>query len=388
MSHSYFQADWHYPTRIMTGPGRIEMLPDCCRSLGIQRPLLVTDPGLATLAMVRDSLTRCQQAGLKTALFSDIRSNPDSENIEMGIAAFRAGQHDGVIALGGGSALDAGKAIAMLAGQQRPLWDFEDEADNWQRADIAAMAPVIAIPTTAGTGAEVGRVAVITDPQQQRKRLIFHPAMMPDAVILDPELTRSLPPGLTAATGMDALAHNLEALCAPGWHPMANGIALQGIRLIHRYLILACEDGDNLEARAEMQAASLMGATAFQKGLGAMHALAHPLGARYDAHHGLLNAILMPYVLAANRPEIDPILTRCARYLDLAQPDADGLLQWVLMLRQRLQIPDTLSAIGIDDQHAQQIGEAARQDPSAATNPQPFSAAEYSALFRQAVQGH
>ncbi len=298
-------SNWNYPTSIRLGAGRITELAKACTTLGMSAPLLVTDPGLAALPFVNHIMTHCHTAGLNVDLFKNFKTNPTEDNIIAGVSAFRSGEHDGVIALGGGSALDTGKAIALMVGQNRPLWDFEDKGDYWTRVNIDGMAPVIAVPTTAGTGSEVGRSSVITDPKQQLKKIIFHPNMLPKMVILDPELTLGLPPQLTAATGMDALSHNLEAYCTTYYHPMAEGIAIEGIRLIKDNLPRAFHHGNDIDARTQMLVASCMGATAFQRGLGAMHALAHPLGAIYDAHHGRLNAILMPYVLLANRSAIE-----------------------------------------------------------------------------------
>jgi alcohol dehydrogenase class IV len=292
-----------------------------------------------------------------------------------------------VIAFGGGSALDAAKAVALMDGQDRPLWDFEDVGDNYLRVNVAGMAPVVAVPTTAGTGSEVGRASVITDEHAHVKRIIFHAKMLPAVVILDPELTVGLPAKLTAATGMDALSHNLEAYCSPFYHPMATGIALEGIRLIKQFLPRAVKDGQDLEARLQMLVASSMGATAFQRGLGAMHALAHPLGALYDAHHGMLNAILMPYVLKANESAIAERIELLARYLELAQPSFASFLDWVLTMRESLGIPHTLNEIGIGAQEAAKVGEMAVIDGSAGTNPIAFSAADYSRIFVTAVDG-
>jgi alcohol dehydrogenase class IV len=381
-------ADWSYPTRIAVGAGRVRELPDCCHELGLRAPLLVTDPGLAGLPMVLQLAASCTAAGLRTAIFCDVQGNPTRQNVEQGVDLFKSGQHDGVVAVGGGSALDAGKAIAFLSGQDRSLWEFEDLNDNWMRAREDGIAPIIAIPTTAGTGSEVGRVSVITDTEEKTKRLIFHPRILPSLVILDPELTVSLPAQLTAATGMDALSHNLEAYCSPRFHPMADGIALEGIRRIMHYLPRAVEDGTDLEARQQLLVASTMGATAFQKGLGAMHALAHPLGARYDSHHGLLNAILMPYVLQANRSAIAGKLTDLARALDFANPSFDSFFQRVVLLREAIGIPKRLADIGIDTTEATLIGERAAVDPPAATNPVVYTAEQYSALFCDAVEGH
>ena len=381
-------ADWSYPTRIAVGAGRIRELADGCHQLGIRAPLLVTDPGLAALPFISDVKARCAEAGLRIESFSDVQGNPTRQNVEDGVEIFTAGLHDGVIAMGGGSALDAGKAIAFLSGQQRSLWDFEDLDDNWSRAREGGIAPIIAIPTTAGTGSEVGRVSVITDTAEKRKRLIFHPRILPSFVILDAELTLSLPAHLTAATGMDALSHNLEAYCSPRFHPMADGIAQEGIRRIVQYLPRAVADGNDLKARTQLLVASTMGATAFQKGLGAMHALAHPLGARYNAHHGLLNAILMPYVLQANRSAIASKLTDLTRALDIANPGFDAFFERVMALREQIEIPKRLNDIGIDATESALIGELAVVDPPAATNPVNFSAEQYSALFCDAVEGN
>lgn len=380
-------VDWHYPTTVKVGPGRVRELPDECKRLGMARPLLITDPGLSGLAMVQQAHAACAAADLICEMFWDIKTNPTGTNVADGVRAFRAGRHDGVIAFGGGSALDAAKAVALMVGQTRPLWDFEDVGDNHLRVNVAGMAPVVAVPTTAGTGSEVGRVAVITDEAAHVKRLIFHARMLPAVVILDAALTVGLPPQLTAATGMDALSHNLEAYCSPFYHPMAAGIAVEGMRLIKDYLPLAVHDGADLGARQQMLVASAMGATAFQRGLGAMHALSHPLGALYGAHHGMLNAILMPYVLRANAPAIGERISALARYLDLPTGGFEGFLDWILELRTSIGIPRTLSEIGIEAHEAKRIGEMAAADAAAGTNPIVFDAAAYAALFYTAVNG-
>ncbi|MGC2048051.1 MAG: iron-containing alcohol dehydrogenase [Gallionella sp.] len=386
-SKEIIRANWNYPTAIKVGAGRIKELPDLCKSLGMKNALLITDPGLAPLPIVQQAVANCQSAGLGCAVFSNIKGNPTEKNVADGVQAYRAGNFDGVIAFGGGSALDAAKAVALMAGQDRPLFDFVDVGDNYLRVNVAGMAPVVAVPTTAGTGSEVGRASVITDDKAHVKRIIFHARMLPAAVILDPELTVGLPAKLTAATGMDALAHNLEAYCSPFYHPMASGIALEGIRLVKEWLPGAVRDGRNLDARLQMLVASSMGATAFQRGLGAMHALAHPLGALYDAHHGTLNAILMPYVLLANRAAIDERITGLARYLNLPQPSFGAFLDWVLKLREQIGIPHTLSAICIDAAQAELIARMAVADGSAATNPIQFSESEYANILRKAVTG-
>lgn len=381
-------VNWNYPTAIKVGPGRIDELPDHCRALGMERPLLVTDPALAALPMLDHAERACREAGLGCAVFHDIKGNPTGRNVDDGVAAFKRGRHDGVIAFGGGSALDAAKAIALMVGQDRPLWDFEDVGDNYLRVNVSGMAPVVAVPTTAGTGSEVGRASVITDESAQVKRIIFHARMLPSIVILDAQLTVGLPPRITAATGMDALSHNLEAYCSPVYHPMAAGIAVEAMRLIKEYLPQAVANGADLQARQQMLVASCMGATAFQRGLGAMHALAHPLGALYDAHHGLLNAILMPYVLKANQQAVAPRLETLARYLGLPQAGPGAVLDWVLALREAVGIPHTLAEIGLDDAQAERVGRMASEDPSAGTNPINLSAEQYSQLFRAAIRGN
>jgi alcohol dehydrogenase class IV len=387
MDLNHYRMNWNYPTSVRVGVGRISELPAACRQLGMSAPLLVTDPGLAALPMIDRALLHCRDDGLKAGLFSGIKGNPTGQNVMDGVAAFKAGGHDGVIAFGGGSALDAGKAIALMVGQNRPLWDFEDIGDNCERVNVAGMAPVVAVPTTAGTGSEVGRASVITDDAVHIKRIIFHARMLPALVILDPELTLGLPAKITAATGMDALSHNLEAFCSPLFHPMAEGIALEGMRLVQQYLPRAVAQGSDVEARLQMLVASSMGATAFQRGLGAMHALAHPLGALYDAHHGLLNAVLMPYVLVANRERIEPQMEKMARYLNLPKPGFSAVLEWVLALREQVGIAHSLGEIGIDDTRIEQVGQMAEVDPSAGTNPIAYTAAQYSQLFEKALRG-
>jgi alcohol dehydrogenase class IV len=380
-------VNWNYPTPIKFGPGRIAELADVCKAAGIMRPLFVTDAALAKLPIAMAALQSLKDAGLAAALCSDIKPNPSAANIIDGVALYKKGGHDGVVAFGGGSALDAGKAIAFMSGQSRPLWDFEDVGDNWTRADPAGIAPIIAVPTTAGTGSEVGRASVITDDEHHVKKIIFHPRILPGIVIADPELTLGLPARITAATGMDALSHNLEAFCAPGYHPIARGIAVEGMRLIHDWLARAVEDGGNLEARGHMLVASSMGAAAFQRGLGAMHALSHPLGALYDAHHGTLNAVVMPYVLLANRPAIEDDIAYAAGCIGLDRAAFPAFLDWVLGLRERIGIPSDLRPLGIDADQAELVGRMAVEDPSASTNPIQFSAEQYAALFRRAVAG-
>lgn len=380
-------ANWNYPTAIRFGVGRIAELADQCKAQGILRPLLVTDSGLANAPITQAALASLKAAGLGAGLFADLKPNPIGANLEAGLAVYRAGGHDGVVAFGGGSGLDMGKVIAFMSGQTRPVWDYEDIGDWWTRADPDGIAPVIAVPTTAGTGSEVGRAGVITDERTHTKRIIFHPKMMPRVVICDPALTVGMPAKITAGTGMDALSHCLEAYCAPGFHPMADGIAVEGMRLVARSLRKAVESPGDLDARADMMAAAAMGATAFQKGLGGMHALAHPIGAVYDTHHGMTNATLMPYVLEFNRSAIEERITRLGAYLGLPEPGFMGFQRFVLDLRKTVGVPHTLPELGVDDRQAGLIAEMAVADPSASGNPVAFDLAAASSIFSAATQG-
>jgi len=375
-------ANWNYPTAIRFGAGRVGELGEVCRGLGVERPLLVTDPALARMPMVEAAVA---EAG--AGLFCAIHSNPVGADIEAGLAVYFDGCHDGVIAFGGGSALDVGKVIAFMSAQSRPLWDFEDKEDWWSRALSAAIAPIVAVPTTAGTGSEVGRAGVILDQDAGVKKIIFHPKMLPSVVILDPELTVGLPPNVTAATGMDALSHCLEAYCAPGFHPMADGIAAEGMRLIAKWLPRAVEEGGDIEARGHMLVAASMGATAFQKGLGGMHALSHPIGALLGTHHGLTNAVLMPYMLAFNRSAIEDRLARLAGYIGLADASFEGFLAWIVDLRRRLGIPHTLPELGVAAEELERIAIMAEADPSAGGNPLPFDAAAARRVLEAAMSG-
>ncbi|MDH3453377.1 MAG: iron-containing alcohol dehydrogenase [Gammaproteobacteria bacterium] len=384
---SNLSGNWNYPTTIRFGAGRITELPQICAELGVQRPLLVTDPGLVKLPLVEGVMENCQSGALQMGIFSDIKPNPVGRNVEQGLLMLRDGAHDGVIAVGGGSAMDAGKAIAFMAPQTQSMWDFEDVGDNWRAAQTDGILPIIAVPTTAGTGSEVGRASVIVNEALNQKIVVFHPRMLPSVVLSDPELTLGLPPHMTAATGMDALAHCLEAYCAPGYHPMADGIAVEGMRLVKDALPRAFADGADIEARAHMLIAASMGATAFQKGLGAIHALSHPVGALYDTHHGLTNAVFMPYVLAFNRPAIEERLQRLARWLALPDPGFAAVLAWVLELREQLSIPHTLAALGVDDQHLTQLAEMAPRDPTAGGNPIPLDEHNSRELLQAALEG-
>ena len=380
-------GNWSYPTAIRFGAGRVRELPEACRELGIRRPLLVTDAGLSAHAMVSGALRACEGAGLACATFSRVEPDPVEVHVLEGVRVLKAGGHDGVIAFGGGSAMDAGKAVAFMAGQSRPIWDFEDREDWWTRADESGIAPVVAVPTTSGTGSETGRAAAITDVRDRTKKIIFHPRMMPGRVILDPELTVGLPAHLTAAVGMDALSHCLEAFSSPVFHPLAQGVALEGMKLVRGALPAAVGNGGDLAARAHMQVAAAMGSTAFQKGLGAMHSLSHPCGSVLGTHHGLTNAVVMPYVLAFNRPAIEKKMAALARYLDLPNPSFAAVLDWILELRERIGIPHTLKEIGVDESDAERFAPMAVIDPSSATNPVPLDAGNLEALYLRAIGG-
>ena len=376
------KGNWNYPTTVWAGPGRLAELPAAGERAGLKRPLIVTDKGLLGAPMI----ARAAEL-LQAPVFGDVSGNPTAAHVEAGLAAYRAGGHDGVVAIGGGAALDTGKTIAFMSGQTRPLWDFEDIGDWWTRAIPAGIAPVVAIPTTAGTGSEVGRAGVILNEETHQKKIIFHPLMMPKIVILDPELTVGLPRGVTAATGMDAFVHCFEAYCAPGFHPLADGVALEGMRLIATFLPRACANGADIEARAQMLAAAAMGATAFQKGLGGVHAIAHPVGSFYGTHHGLTNAVILPYVMVHNRAAIEAKADIIARVLGLQRGGFDGLLAWVLALRQQLGIQHSLAEIGVDAGQAGVIGREAAFDPSAGGNPLAVDAAALEKIFRAAVAG-
>ena len=389
MSYSFkeIQMNWNYPTPIQFGAGRLKTLPQACASQSISAPLLVTDSTLATLPLIKDTVNLCKEADLQCGLFSDIQPNPIEKNVMDGVEVYKQGGHDGVIAMGGGSALDAAKAIALMVGQTRPLWDFEDREDWYTRVNVEGMAPVIAIPTTSGTGSEVGRCSVITDLRDHTKKIIFHPKMLPGLVIADPEVTFGLPAHITAGVGMDALSHNLEAYCSPLYHPMADGIALEGIKLIHQFLPLAYQDGQHLEARSHMLIASTMGATAFQKGLGAMHSMSHPCSAVLNTPHGLTNAVVMPYVLIFNQKEIEDRITDLARYMNLPNPSFTSFLDWVLQLRQDLKIPHTLAELDVSEDLIVDLSQRALVDPTAPTNPRPLDQDSLEGLFKNAISG-
>ena len=377
-------ANWSYPTAIRFGAGRITEIADACAAAGIRKPLLVTDRGLAEMEITTRTLDLLEAGGLGRAIFSDVDPNPNEKNAESGVAAFKAGGHDGVVAFGGGSGLDLGKLVAFLAGQTRPLWDFEDIGDWWTRADADAIAPIVAVPTTAGTGSEVGRASVITNSVTEQKKIIFHPKFLPSVVICDPELTVGMPNFITAGTGLDAFAHCVEAYCSPHYHPMSQGMALEGMRLVKENLPRAYANGSDLEARAHMMSAAAMGATAFQKGLGAIHALSHPIGAIYHTHHGTTNAVCMPAVLQFNRPAAEQVLAEAANYLGIAG-GFDGFCAFVDELNASLGIPKTLSGLGINDPDIDRIVEGALSDPSTGGNPIKMTAENTRALLLEIV---
>ncbi len=381
------RGNWSFPTTVRFGVDRIVELPEASRELGMARPLVVTDKGLGSLPMLRDAVAMLSDAGLGAALFSDVQGNPIEANVDAGLQAYRGGGHDGVVAFGGGSAMDVGKCIALMVGQTRPIWDFEDRADWYTRANADVIAPVIAVPTTSGTGSEVGRAGVITNLEDHTKRIIFHPKILPAIVIEDPRLTAGLPAHLTAAVGMDALSHNMEAYCSPLFHPMADGVALEGMRLVKEWLPAACADGTDLEARGNMQVASSMGATACQKGLAAMHSLSHPCGSLLDTHHGLTNGVVMPYVLAFNADVIEEKMTALARYLDLPDPSGTSVQNWVLALRGEIGIPHTLAELGVTEELIPRIAKMAVNDPTAPTNPVKLTVANLETLYARAING-
>jgi len=363
-----FVANWSYPTAIKFGAGRVKEITEACQQAAISNPLLVTDRGLADLPITQQTLELLDAGGLGHALFSQVDPNPNEINMQAGVEAYKQGNHDGVIAFGGGSGLDLGKMVAFMAGQNRPVWDFEDIGDWWTRADADAIAPIIAVPTTAGTGSEVGRASVITNSQTHVKKIIFHPKILPTVVICDPELTVGMPKIITAGTGMDAFAHCLEAYSSPHYHPMSQGIALEGMKLVKENLPKAYADGSDIDSRANMMSAAAMGATAFQKGLGAVHALSHPIGAVYNTHHGMTNAVVIPPVLKLNRSIIEERIDLAAAYLGI-NGGFDGFYDYVMNLRSELSVPDKLSQMGVGADRIDELTEMALQDPSCGGNP-------------------
>ena len=382
------KSDWNYPTTVWFGEGRIKDLHMACNQLKINKPLLVTDNGLAQSQVVKELLKDLNDRSYATSIFSNVRGNPIGSNVTEGVEIFQKGNHDGVIAFGGGSGLDVGKAIAFMSGQSRPIWDFEDVGDYWTRANPDGIVPIIAVPTTAGTGSETGRASVIVNEKTGVKKIIFHPKILPSIVILDPVLTVNLIPKLTAATGMDALAHNLEAFCAPGFHPMADGIALEGMYLIKKWLIAAFNEGKNLEARSNMLVAASMGSTAFQKGLGAIHSLSHPVNSVYNVHHGLSNAIFMPYVLTFNKKEIEKKIIKISRYLDFKEETFSSFLNWIISLRKELNIPHKLSdVVNVKKEDLNKLSSMALEDPSTSGNPKRLELNDLKTMYQHSIEG-
>jgi len=376
--------NWNYPTSIWFGLNRIKEIENACNNLNIKKPLIVTDPGILKtniISKVNKSLTN------DAAVYSDVQGNPTGSNVMNGVKVFHSGKHDGVIAVGGGSGMDVGKGIAFMAGQSRPLWDFEDIGDYWTRANSEVIKPIIAVPTTAGTGSETGRAGVYTNEETHEKKIIFHPKMLPSIVILDPELTVPLPKSLTAFTGMDALAHCLEAYSSNFFHPLSQGIALEGMFMIKKYLIKAYEDGSDLEARGNMLATSSMGSIAFQKGLGAIHSLSHPVGAIYNTHHGLTNAVFMPYVLKKNRKAIEEKIISLTQYLNLPNQTFDGFMSWILDLRKQLSIPHTLKELINDNSKFEEMSIMAKDDPSTGGNPIKLESSDFLDLYINSYDG-
>jgi len=380
--------NWNYPTTMWVGENRINDIVEACKTLNIKKPLMVTDKGLSNSEIVENTISILKDDNVQVELFSDVVGNPTGTNVNDGVKSYKDNQCDGVIAFGGGSGLDVGKAIAFMSGQNLPIWDFEDVGDNWIKANSDQIAPIIAVPTTAGTGSETGRASVILNEDTGVKKIIFHPKFLPSIVILDPTLTVGLPPKITAATGMDALAHNLEAYCAPGYHPMADGIALEGMSLVNKWLPEAVNNGSNLEARMNMLTAASMGSTAFQKGLGAIHSLSHPVNALNNIHHGLSNAIFMPYVLTFNKEVIEKKVIKICKYLELQDQSFNGFINWVLDLRKKLDMPHTLSEV-IDEKDLQldRLSKMALEDPSTSGNPKKLSEADMKSMYLHSMEG-
>ena len=381
-------SNWNYPTTVWFGQGRVKDLHIACKNLSITKPLFVTDQDLAKTDLVKKIISDSNLKSFSINVFSNIKGNPVGSNVDEGVKAFKKGNHDGVIAFGGGSGLDVGKAVAFMSAQTRSIWDFEDVGDNWTKANSDEIAPIIAVPTTAGTGSETGRASLITNEKNQTKKIIFHPKILPSIVILDPCLTVDLPPKITATTGMDALAHNLEAYCASGYHPMADGIALEGMNLIKKWLLIAVNEGKNLEARSAMLVAATMGSTAFQKGLGAIHSLSHPVNSVYNIHHGLSNAIFMPYVLTFNKKEIEKKIIKLSEYLGLEEKSFQCFLNWILDLRKELKIPHKLSDVAdVKPSEIDKLSLMALEDPSTSGNPKKLTLEDMKLMYKYSLEG-
>jgi alcohol dehydrogenase len=377
--------NWNYPTPIWFGLDRVKEIQIACDNLNIKNPLIVTDPGILQTDIIDKVVSGLNK---KTNIYSNVKGNPTGKNVMDGVSDFKLGNHDGVIAVGGGSGMDTGKGIAFMAGQERPLWDFEDISDYWTRANTKNIFPIIAVPTTAGTGSETGRAGVFTNEETKEKKIIFHPKMMPSIVILDPNLTIALPPNLTAFTGMDVLAHCLEAYCSPFFHPLSQGIALEGISIVKEYLVKAFNNPNDIESRSNMLVGSAMGSTAFQKGLGAIHSLSHPVGAIYNTHHGLTNAVFMPYVLVKNKNDIEDKIIAISRYINLRKYTFDSFLEWILQLRKDLLIPHTLKELIEDGSKFNEMSKMALDDPSTSGNPTKLSQKDFEILYQNAYEGN
>ena len=375
--------NWNYPTNVWFGVDRSKEIQKACDTLGIKNPLIVTDPGLLQTSIIDEI-----NSGLSsnTQIYSDVQGNPTGSNVTNGVKVFLEGSHDGVIAIGGGSGMDAGKGIAFLAHQSKPLWDFEDIGDWWTRADSSVIKPIIAIPTTAGTGSEVGRAAVFLNEENHKKKIIFHPKMLPQIAILDPSLTLNLPKSITAGTGMDALAHCIEAYSSPFYHPMAEGTALEGLRLVKENIQEVYHNGNNVEARSHMLVASMMGAAAFQKGLGAIHSITHPVNSLYKTHHGTTNGTVMPFVLNYNRSTIEEKFNRLANFLDIKN-GFEGIVDWIIELKKEMEIPETLKDMGVNEGDEIKLAPLAQEDPSTGANPLEMTVERFQELILNCISG-
>ena len=378
--------DWSFPVPIAYGPGRLKEIAGFCRDAGMSRPLVVTDRGSAALPFLADLMRLLSEGGLHAALYSEISPNPRDDEIAGGRAMFRDGGHDGIIAIGGGSGMDGGKAIALTATNDIDLWAFEFEQTPPDMSAHAPFPPLITIPTTAGTGAETESTAMITDTAKGMKWCIWHAELKPALALLDPEITLGLPPHLTAWTGADALVHAIEAYCVPGFHPLCDGVALEGLRLVARWLPVAVAEPGNLQARGAMLAGSCLAGVAFLKGLGMVHAVSHMVGAEYDTQHGLTNAVLLPSVLRFNAGHIEDKVTPMAQAMGLTETGFDAVHAHICALLDDIGIPKTLADIGVSEDCAARIAAKALQDSAAGTNPRPASAAEVEALVLEAIR--
>jgi alcohol dehydrogenase class IV len=380
------QTDWDFPVPIRYGPGRLRQIGTLCAANGCRNPLIVTDRATGRLPFVDALRGFLAAGGLGHGSFADVSPNPADVEVMAGKRAFRTGGHDSVIALGGGSGMDAGKAISLVLNTDRDLWDFDFNVPPPPELGKADFVPLLCVPTTSGTGAETESTAMITDTRRGIKGCVWHPAQKPFAALLDPDLTLGLPRNLTAWTGCDALVHAIEAYCVPSWHPMCDGIALQALGLVYDALPRALDDPASVPARGAMLVGSCLGGVAFLKGLGLVHAISHMVGAECDTHHGLTNAVLLPLVLRFNAPAIADKVAPMCQAMGLAGTDFDSFRRAVCDLLDRCAIPRSLSELGVTPDRIDSIAAKAMTDTAIATNPRAVRLENVQSLIRTAME--